>query len=69
MPAAARLSSDLRIRIGVGIVFDQQIDSRGDRRVGIGDGAVGISGIVEIQHVDRQGACRQLETAPQLQRR
>ncbi len=38
---------DLGVGFGVGIVFDQQIDVRGDRRVGIGNGAGRIAGIVD----------------------
>jgi hypothetical protein len=34
--------------------------------LGIGDGAGGIAGIVKIEHVDRQGACRQFEAAPHV---
>ena len=43
-----------------------QVDFGGNRRLGIGDGAGGFAGVVEIDHVDRQGARRQLEAAPQI---
>ena len=59
-------ASDLGVRVGIGVVFDQQIDLRGDRRIGIGDGTGRVAGIVEIKHVDRQRARRQLEAAPHL---
>ena len=59
-------AGDLGVRIGIGVVFDQQVDFGGDRRLGIGDGAGGVAGIVEIEHVDRQGARRQLEAAPHI---
>ena len=57
---------DLGVGFGVGIVFDQQIDVRGDRRVGIGNGAGRIAGVVVEHHVDRQGAGSKLEAAPHL---
>ena len=59
-------AGDLGIRLGIGVVFDQQIDFGGDRRLSIGDGAAGVAGIVEIKHIDRQGASRQFEAAPQI---
>ena len=59
-------AGDLRIGLGIGVVFDQQVDFGGNRRLGIGDGAGGVAGIVEIEHVDRQGARRQLEAAPHI---
>ena len=54
---------DLGVRIGVCVVLDQQIDTGRDRRIGVGNRTGGIAGIVEIEHVDRQGARRHLEAA------
>ena len=39
--------------------LDQQIDVRGDRCLGVGDGTRGVAGIVEIYHVDWQATRRQ----------
>ena len=55
---------DLGIRLGIGVVFDQQVDFGGNRGLGIGDGTGGVAGIVKIEHVDRQGARRQFKAAP-----
>ena len=63
---SGKADDQLRIRIGIGVIFDQQVDFGGYRRLGIGDGAAGVAGIVEIEHVDRQGARRQFEAAPQI---
>jgi hypothetical protein len=57
---------DLGIRIAVGVIFDQQIDTRGNRCLGIGYGARRVARIVEIHHIDRQRARRKLEAVPQL---
>jgi hypothetical protein len=61
-----KAAGDLGIRIGVGVVLDQQIDVRGDRCLGVGEGTRGVAGIVEIYHVDWQTTRRQFEAASQL---
>ena len=61
-----KAAGDLGIGVGVGVVFDQQVHACGDRRIGIGDGTRRVAGIVEVEHVDRQGARRQLEAAPHI---
>ena len=59
-------AGDLGVRIGIGVVFDQQVDFGGNRGLGIGDGAGGVAGIVKIEHVDRSGARRQLKAAAHI---
>ena len=61
-----KAASDLGIRIGIGVVFDQQVDLSGDSGLGVRNRPGAVAGIVKIEHVDRQGSGRQLETTSQL---
>src|SRR5438105_1481501 len=59
-------AGDFGVRIGVAIVFNQQVDRGGNRRLRVRNGSGGVPRIIEIQHLDGQSACSQLETTPQL---
>ena len=59
-------AGDLCIRLSIGVVLDQQVDLGSDRRFRVRDGSRRIADIIEIEHIDRQRARRQLETAPDL---